>query len=240
MKYYFSLMLLFSFSLLCVASGENTFEGTYTIEFNNEKGKTTNLLVSVKDSMVVIKNIQGGHSKYSSYILNLNSNRLITVSKADKKVAIAYPLNKLLSMYEKENLKDGYKIYSDVIFKPTDKIKEEYGIKMTKYTGESLTHKSSFWLADTGFDFNQLIPLLRLIDCWNEAQLNNGTIMEAEVTGKVSKKTSTVVVVFRKEFLSSSIFEVPKNYLQKDFVKLMEEEKNNKDLKVIVQTFAGF
>lgn len=240
MKYYFALLMVLSLLTTTLASGENTFEGTYTIEFKSEKGKTTNLLVSVKDSMVAIKNIQGGHSKYSSYILNLNSNRLVTVSKAEKKVAIAYPLKKLLSMYEKENLKDGYKIYSDVNFKPTDKIKEEYGIKMTKYTGESPTHKSSFWLADTGFDFNQLIPLLRLIDCWNEAQLNKGTIMEAEVTGKVSKKTSTLVVVFRKEFLSNSLFEVPKNYLQKDFVKLMEEEKDNKDLKIIVQTFAEF
>ncbi len=240
MKYCFALTMLLLLSTIAFAAGENTFEGTYTIEFKSEKGKTTNLLVSVKDSMVVIKNIQGGHSKYSSYILNLSSNKLFTVSKAEKKVAIAYPLNRLLSMYEKENLKDGYKIYSDVTFKPTDKIKEEYGIKMTKYTGESTIHKSHFWLADTGFDFNQLIPLLRLIDCWNEAQANKGTIMEAEVTGKVSKKISTVVVVFRKEFLSNSIFEVPKNYLKKDFVKLMEEEKDNKDLKVIVQTFAAF
>lgn len=240
MKYGLVLMMLWSFCIRALASGENTFEGSYTIEYKNEKGNTINLQVSVKDSMVVFKNIQGGHSKYSSYILNLNSNRLITVSKADKKVAIAYPLSKLLAMYEKENLKDGYRIYSDVVFKPTDKIKEEYGIKMTKYTGESLTHKFSFWLADTGFDFNQLIPLLRLIGCWNEAQVTKGTIIEAEVTGKVSKKTSSVVVVFRKEFLSNSIFEVPKNYLQKDFVKLMEQEKDNKDLKVIVQTFAGF
>ena len=229
--------------LLCtrfIAFSGNTFEGIYQVEYKNEKGEISKLSVSVKDSLVLLKSIAGGNAKYVSYILNLNSNQLIAVSKPAKKVAIIYPLNKLLTLYEKNELKEGYKINSEIPFKSTDKTKEEYGIKMTKYTGESNIYKSSLWLAETGFDFNQLIPLLRLIGCWNEAQVETGTIMEAEVNGKVSKKTSTLVVTFKKESLTEGTFEVPKNYLQKDFVKLMEEEKDNKDLKMIIQTFAGF
>ena len=239
MKYLFAVVIL----LFCIgvsAFSENTFEGIYQVEYKNEMGEISKISVSVKDSLVLLKNIASGNAKYASYILNINAEQMIAVSNPDKKVAIKYPLSKLLSLYEKNELKEGYRINSEIPFKPTDKIKEEYGIKMTKYTGESSIYKSSLWLAETGFDFNQLIPLLRLIGCWNEAQVEKGTIMEAEVSGKVSKKTSTIVVTFKKEPVSKGIFEVPKNYLQKDFIKIMEDEKDNKDLNMILQTFAGF
>lgn len=240
MKNLFSVAVLLFVFVSAFAVSENTFEGTCLLEFKNEKGEISKLSVSVKDSLVLVKNVAGGNTKYASYVLNMNSNELITISKPDKKVAIKYPLNKLLALYEKNHLKEGYKVSSEISFKSTDKIKDEHGIKMTKYAGENDIYKSSFWLANTEFNFNELIPFLRLIGCWNEAQMDKGTIMEAEVIGKISKKISTVSVTLKKESISKGIFEVPKNFVQKNFVKLMEEEKGNKDLKMIIQTFAGF
>lgn len=233
-----TLFLIFHFSFFI--SVANAFEGTYAVSFKNEAGETSKLQVSVKDSLVLLKNISGGNKKYSSYIVNLNSDKLITLSKPDKKVAIVYPLRELLSLYEKNNLKDDYKTSSDIPFKATEKTKEENGIKQTRFTGEDAVHKSFLWTGETGFNFNQLIPLLRLIGFWNEAQLNEGTIFQAEVTSKVTKRTSTVSVVFKKESVSKNIFEVPKNYLQKDFEKLIANEKDNASLKTVIQTFAEF
>ena len=240
MRNYLSLTVFLLFTILVSASNKGSFEGTYTVSFKSDRGELTEMNVIVKDSLVLLKNIKGGNTKYSSYLLNLNSDRLVTISKPEKKVAIIYPFQKLLNFYERNNLKDGYKTTSDIVFKATEKTKEENGVKMTKYTGENLIEKSTFWLAETGFNFNQLIPFLRLIGCWNDAQIKNGTIMNAEVTGKVTKNTSTATVTFKKGIPAKSLFEIPKNYLQKDFVKLMEDEKNNKDLKMVIQTFAGF
>ena len=56
MRYCFILIMLFSISIKAIASGENTFEGTYSIEYKNEKGETSKLNVSVKDSLVLLKN----------------------------------------------------------------------------------------------------------------------------------------------------------------------------------------
>lgn len=196
--------------------------------------------ISVKDSMLLLNNIEGGNEKYAFYIINLKNNQVTTVSKPDKKVAIAYPLSKLLALYEKSKLKDGFKMNPELVCKPTEQIKDEYGIKMTKYTGEDKLQKISFWLANSEFDFNQLIPFLRLIGCWNDAQLPKGTIMEAEASGKISKHTSTVLMTFKKEFIDDKIFDVPPHYLKKNFVKLMEEEKGNKDLNLIVRSFTEF
>jgi hypothetical protein len=230
-------LLLFSLSIFTA----NVFaQNVFSIEYKNEKGTVAKAELKASDKMIYIKNLQGGNEKYSFYILNLDTKDFFTVSKPEKKTVIKYQLDQLLDMYDKDELKEGFKTNPDLSFKATEKTKEENGIKLTKYTGESAINRGICWQQNTAYNFNRFIPVLRLLGFWNNAQLSSGTITEAAVTNKVSKKESTVKVVSKKETVSKEIFELPKDYLQKDFAKMMEQEKNNKDLKTIVQTFAGF
>jgi hypothetical protein len=82
--------------------------------------------------------------------------------------------------------------------------------------------------------------LLRLLGCWNMAQAAEGIIVSAEATNKVSKRESTVAVAVKKQPVTKDTFAMPKAYLQKDFARLMETEKANKNLKSFVRDFAGF
>jgi hypothetical protein len=238
MKKLFGLLFLVLLSNFLFA--DNGFEGSFTVQFTNEKKAASKMEIKVKDSLIYLKHLQGGLAKYDHYLVNLNTRDFYTISKTDKKVIIKYNLDKLLELYEKENLKEGFTIQSPLVFKTADKIKEEKGIKLSKYAGENDIYRASYWLTDAGFNFNRLIPLLRLLGSWNEAQADEGIIMNAEATNKVSKRESSVVVTMKKEPVSKDVFSLPKNYLQKDFSKLLEAERDNKDIKVIVKTFAGF
>jgi hypothetical protein len=171
--------------------------------------------------------------------LNLRTGELLTVSTPDKKVAIKYNLDQLLGYYDHNKLKEGFRKNYEFTFKISDKTKADNGLKLSKATAENESGKITAWLAETEVPLEQLIPFLRLIGNWNEAQGAPLTIMEAEVNVKGKKETSVKVTV-RKEAISAEAFGVPKNYLVKDFVQLMEEQKANKDLNTIIQTFAGF
>ncbi len=234
------LATLLTFFFCVTAFSKEIFEGTYSLTFKNGAGQISKLHISVKDSLVLIKNTEGGNPKYSHYIIDLRTGELTTVSQPDKKVAIVYPLYKLMALYEKNKLKDNYKINSGITPKPNGQLKEEYGIKMTKYMAEDKAEKISFWYSETAFNFNHLIPFLRLIDAWSSAQLPNGTIWEAEEVNKGSKNMTTTVLTFAKEFIDNKIFEVPQSYLNKNFVKLFEDGEKRKDLNMIVQSFTEF
>lgn len=234
------LVALFALAFCVNGFSKEIFEGTYSLTFKSAEGRVSKLDILVKDSLVLVKNTEGGNPKYAYYIIDYRTGELTTVSQPDKKVAIVYPISKLLALYEKNKLKDDYKMSSEILAKPNGQLKEEYGINMAKYIAEDKAEKVSFWYSETSFDFNQLIPFLRLIDCWNSAQMPKGTIWEAEMMNKGSKKISSVVLTFKNEFIAENIFEVPANYIKKNFVKLLEDERKNKNLNTIVQSFAGF
>ncbi len=230
------LFILLGFGL----QAQTSFEGTFAVTYKNEKGSLSKTELKVKDQLVYLKPFEGGLAKYDYYVLNLGTHEFFTVSKPDKKVVIKYNLDKLLDIYDKNNLKEGFRIKSPVNFKASDKSKEENGLILTKYAGETDFQKASFWHSSFSFNFSELIPVLRLLGCWNNIQAVDGIITSGEEFNKASKNESTVAVTVRKETVSKDVFKLPENYLQKDFIKILESEKNNKDLNLIVQTFAGF
>ncbi|MFN8322011.1 MAG: hypothetical protein U0T74_05085 [Chitinophagales bacterium] len=221
-------------------SAQTAFEGTLTVTYKNDKGVASKTEVKVKDQLVYLKNITGGVAKYDYYVLDLTTREFFTVSKSDKKVIIKYHIDKLLELYDKNNLKEGFSIKSPISFKSADKTKEEDGLTLSKYFGETDFQKASFWHANFSFNFCGLIPVLRLMGCWNNIQASDGIITGGEEFSKAGKSESTVAVTIRKETISKDVFKLPESYLRKDFIKLLESENGNKDLNLIVQTFAGF
>lgn len=239
MKKVFLLLVLPMLSV--VASAQSSFEGTITVFYTDEKATTTICEIKAKGDDVYIKQNENGNAKYDRFVINLASRDLYTISARDRKVIIKYNLDSLLAFYSSNKLKDGFELKTGLTFTATDKIKKEGGRDLVKHTGENDLRKATVWVAQTNAPVNTLIPFLRLLGNWNDADGNiKGQILEAEVTNKVSKKDSKVMVSVSTEPVAKEMFILPKTYLQKDFGKLMTEMRNSKELKTIVQTFAEF
>lgn len=236
-KIFLTLAASFAVVLIFAQTG---FEGQLTVTYKTEKEQPVVAELKIKGNEVYIQQTHNGNKKYDFFILHLDTKDFYTVSTADKKVIIKYNMAQLIDFYVANKLKEGYQKSYDLNFKATDKSKEEYGYKLTKEVGETDLLKATAWTTDAKIPVNQLIPLLRLMNNWNEAQGTDGAILEAEVNNKASKKESSVKVEVKKETISKETFALPKGYLTKDFAKLMEEEKGNGKLAVLVQTFADF
>lgn len=219
---------------------QNNFEGTLTITYTIGKEQPVVADVKIKGHQIYIKQKQNGNPKYDFFVLDLQTKLFYTVSTADKKVIISYDYEKLAKYYEAHNLKDGYKTDYKLAFKSADKTKEENGMVLTKSLAEDDFLKASVWTTSLKIPFNELIPVLRLINNWNEVQGTEQVIVDGEVTNKASKRESTVKVVVRKETISKDVFKLPKDYITKDFSLLMEQEKDNGKLPAIIQSFASF
>lgn len=238
MKSFSSLfLLLFSASLFA----QTSFEGTVNVFYTNEKSETVTCEIKIKGNDVYLKQSENGNKKYDRFVINLQSRGLFTISAHDKKVIIKYNLDSLLSYYDRNNLKEGFMLNPNFNFKAADKVKTDGGIAMAKYTGETDLRKSTIWVGESTAPINSLIPFLQLLGNWNEANSSfKNQIFEAEVSSKVSKKESKVKVTVTNEPVAKEMFVLPKTYLLKDFSKLMNEERDNKSLKTIIQTFAEF
>ena len=220
---------------------QNSFEGTLNIIYTNDKSETVLCEIKVKGNDVYLKQVQNGNQKYDRFVINLQSRELYTISAHDRKVIIKYNLDSLLNFYDKNKLKEGFSLYPEFSFKQVDKTKTEGGIVLAKYTGETDLRKTTVWAGESAAPVNSLIPFLRLLGNWNEADgLIKNQILETEVINKAGKKDSKVKVSVTSEPIATEMFILPKTYLVKDFSKLMNEERNNKNLKTIIQTFAEF
>lgn len=233
----FLFLTLFTISLFA----QPKFEGTLNVFYTNEKSETILCEVKVKGDDVYIKQNESGNKKYDRFVINLQSRELFTISAHDKKVIIKYHLDSLLNYYDRNNLKEGFSMNPGFGFKLADKTKNDGGIAMTKYTGETDTRKATVWVGESVAPINSLIPFLRLLGNWNEADGSfKNQILETEVSSKANKKDSKVKVSLTSEPVAKEMFVLPKTYLLKDFSKLMNEERNNQNLKTIIQTFAEF
>lgn len=238
MKNMIRLMLMLFLPVAVMA--QTTFEGTITLTYKNEKEKNVITQVKVKDNKAYIKQTENGNKKYDYFVVDLTTKDLYTVSTSDKKVVIKYNLDQLVEFYDANELKDGYKKDYGLDFKLTDKNSEINGVAATKAVADNAYLKATAWVTESSAPINKLLPFLRLIGSWNEIQGTSQTVIEGEVNSKVNKKETSVKAAIKKETVSKDAFELPKDYLQKDFAQLMNDKKNNKDLKSLIKAFAEF
>jgi hypothetical protein len=234
--------LVFSFLFFAVQHcfAQYNFEGSIRVTLKSGSA-ISSADVQVKNELVLIRQVENPIKKYSYFLVNLNTRVFQTVALKDTMVVIQYHLDSLLNFYETKNLKEGFQLNYALDLKETDKAVSDGAVKMTKALAEDNLRKVTAWLIDEYVPLNELTPLLRLLGNWNEAQSNSRRIvLQADVLNKVSKKESSAKAVYYKEKLPATLFDVPKNALLKDFSKLMQEQRNNKDLGSIIQTFGGF
>lgn len=228
MKKFLCALTLFFSSQLFSQSG---FEGIISVLLKNEKGIETKTEIKVRGENVFINQTENGNKKYDHFVLNLATRDFYTVSTEEKKIVIKYQLDSLLNFYSRNNIKEDFTLNLGYNFKLTDK----------GYVAENNLRKVTLFVSESNAPINALIPLLRLIGSWNEADGSfKNQIMQTDVFNKVSKKKSEVNVSVKPETMNKEVFELPKGYLQKDFAELMKNNAGSKDLKTIVQTFAEF
>jgi hypothetical protein len=236
MKHFLFAFLIFS-SINCVFG----FEGTLNISLLSDKKELSSCEVKVKDTLVYIKQKTGANYKYDYFILNLKSGELNGVSTAEKKIILKFNLTELLSYYESRNLINGYKQNYGGDYKVTDKYKTVSEIATKKYTAETDVVKATIWAGECSFPINQLIPLLRLFGNWNEADGSfKNCILETEAFYKISKKTTTVKVSVAQGTVKKETFILPKDFVQKDFQKIMNGKSKSDEMDKIVKSFCGF
>lgn len=232
-------LFIFIFIAQC-SFAQYAFEGTIIV--TNRVGATTYAAdIKFKDGKALIRQTENPIKKYSYFLVNLNTRMLQTVALKDTMVVIDYHLDSLLAFYELHQLKSGFRNNYNVILKETDKSVNDGTVKMVKATGEDNLFKITAWLVDDFIPLNELVPFLRLIGDWNEAQSNTKkVVLQADVVYRASKKESSVKAIYFKEKLPDTLFELPKSVVKKDFSKLMQEQRNNQDLKILIQAFCGF
>lgn len=231
---------IFALVLTLGMYAQNSFEGSFTVTYKNEKDETVVAEIKAKGDNIRIKQTQNGNKKYDYFLVNLKTKDFYTVAASENKIAIKYNLDGILAFYEKNNLKAGYVRNSNIGLKATDKTKEEGGVKLTQASADNAKLSATAWTSETAAPINQLIPLLRVLGNWNEAQGTTQNIVSADVTSKEGeKKTTSVKVSIKKETIAAS-FEVPKEYQVKDFATLMDDQKGNKDINLIIESFAQF
>jgi hypothetical protein len=232
-------VMVFTF-LYSLAFCQFSFEGTLNVSFKN--GSTINAAdIKIKGDKVLIRQIENPIKKYSYFLVDLGKRTFETVALKDTMVVIQYHLDSLLQYYEQNNLKEGFRNHYGIALKETDKAVNDGAVRMVKAVGEDNSRKITAWLIDESVPLNELTPVLRLLGNWNEAESGSKKIvLQAEVWNKGSKRETSVKATYFKEKLPSSLFDLPKNALLKDFAQLMQKQRNNSDLKTLIQTFAGF
>lgn len=239
MKYLFSVSLLLL--TLLHLHAQTGFEGSIDVYYTNSQNSTVICDIMIKGDEAYLKQNENGNSKYDRFVINLKSRELFTVSTASKKVIIKYQLDSLLNFYQKHQLKENFEVHPTFNYKNAGKTKHDNGREMTKFIAETDTKKVTVWEAPSTAPLHDLIPFLRLLGNWNEADGQfGGQIFEATVSNRVSKKETTVKVTVTREPVAKEMFILPKTYLQKDFGKLMNDSRNNPMLTTIIQTFAEF
>src|ERR1043165_1487613 len=89
---------------------QNNFEGIFSVEYQNENKEISVVEVRVKDQLIYLKNTRGGVARYDHYLMNLSTREFQAVSTASKKVVMKFDIDKLMDIYEKDQLKEGFKV----------------------------------------------------------------------------------------------------------------------------------
>lgn len=235
-----NVLLLFLLLFSAGTFAQYSFEGSVTISFKNGSNSSA-ADIKIKEYLVLIRQTENPIRKYNYFLVNLNTRSLETVSLKGTAVVIHYHLDSLLRYYEDNDLKEGYKTDYGISLRETDKAISEGNAKMVKAVGDDNVRKVTAWLVDEKVPLNEIVPLLRLLGNWNEAQSNSKKIiLQADVFNKISKKETSVKANYYKEKLPDTLFDLPKNVLRKDFAQLMQNYKGKDELKVLIQTFGGF
>ena len=221
-------LLLFAIQLSTLFLGAQGFEGTLKIEYKDESGGVNKADIMVKGDSFFINREIGGNDKYDSYILDAQHHNLICMSFHTPKTAVAFDIEKVLTLYEKNKLKEGFKMHYTIPYKTTDVVRPISDVNATEKKGSDTKANYEIWVAAVKINYGALLPVLRIAGFWNELEDGNNVILEGNVQNTKMSKHSIVNVILSKSKVNSSSFSVPKDFQTVDLNKFMNRSEERR------------
>ena len=228
------------FSIICIYSRAQSFEGILQIDFRNESGTKNAVDVYVKGDKFYIKKVFGGCDRYDSYILDTKNSMLSCLSPQSPKTALSLDIEKVLNIYEKKELKPAFKMHISHPFTSSNASKKISDINVVQKKASDQDVSYEIWCADMKINFSALIPVLRVTGFWGDEEDGNNVILESKTTNKKTSKVSTVNVTVARVKVEDKLFKIPQAYQQVDLDKFLVNEYRSPRFGDLVKAFTGF
>jgi len=89
-------------------------------------------------------------------------------------------------------------------------------------------------------NFGELIPVLRMVGFWGDAEDSSNVILESKTVNLKTKKSTSVAVLPIKKKVDNSLFVIPQDYQQVDLDKFLVNEYKSPRYGDLVKAFTGF
>ena len=210
--------------LICSFTYAQSFEGILQIDHRNEAGIRNAVDVYVKGDKFYIKKVIGGCGRYDAYIYDTRTRTLSCMSPLAPNTALSLDIDKVLSIYEAKQLRPGFKTHISRPYTPSAKSKKIAEIKVIQKKTATQDTTYEIWTAQLDINYIDLIPVLRVIGYWGDAEDGNNTILESRTVNKKTAKTSTINVTPLTIKVEKSLFIIPQEYQQVDLDKFLLNE----------------
>ena len=217
-----------------------SFEGVLQIDYRSEAGGRNAVDVYVKGDKFYIRKVYGGCDRYDAYIYDTKTRMLSCLSPVSPKTALKLDLDKVLDIYETKQLKPNFKIHIHHSYTSSTASKNIGNINTIQKKASDQDASYEIWVADLKINYSALIPLLRVIGFWGDAEDGDNVILECKTTNKKTSKTSTISITLAKSKVEDSIFNIPQAYQQVDLDKFLVNEYKSPRFGDLVKAFTGF
>ena len=226
--------------LICSCTYGQSFEGILQIDYRNEAGTRNAVDVYVKGDKFYIRKVIGGCGRYDAYIYDTHTRMLCCMSPVSPKTALSLDIDKVLSIYEAKQLRPGYKTHISHPYTPSAKSKKIAEIKVIQKKASAQDTTYEIWTAQLDINYVDLIPVLRVIGFWGDAEDGNNTILESRTVNKKTSKSSTINVTPVTTKVEKGLFTIPQEYQQVDLDKFLINEYRSPRFAELVKAFTGF
>lgn len=216
------------------------FEGLLQIDYRGIAGNRSAVDVYTKGNKFYIKKVYGGPDRYYGYILDTKMRTLCCLSSQSPRTALIMDIDKVLNIYERKQLKPAFQIHTNYRFDTTSVSKKIGGINALKKTLTTDSTAIEIWISNLDINYNDLLPVLRVIGCWGDAEDDNNCILESKITLKRNGKASTTSTSAVKSKVDDSIFVIPDSYQIIDLDKFLVNEYKSTRFGELVKAFTGF
>ena len=234
--------LIYTFFLIviCPYTYGQSFEGLLQIDYRSESGNRNAVDVYVKGDKFFIKKVFGGCDRYESYIYDTKTHMLSCLSPQSPKTALSLDIDKILDIFETKKLKPGFNIHIPNAYGTSGMAKKIENLNAIQKKANDSSASYEIWISDLKINYNALIPLLRLIGFWGNAEDGNNVILEAKTINKKTSKTTTTNVNPQKTKVEDNLFKIPKDYQEVDLDKFLVNEYKSPRFGDLVKAFTGF
>jgi hypothetical protein len=230
--------LLFAISYAAIYA--QSFEGLLSIDYKSETGNRSAADVYVKGEKFYIKKVFGGCSRYNEYIYSSKTRVLSCLSPQPPKTALSLDADNVMDIYEKKQLRSGYHVHISHPYEITGASKKIEGVIADEKKASDSSGTYDIWETDLKISFGDLLPILRVIGYWGDAEDGDNAILESKtITGK-SLKASTITLTPQKMKVDDNIFIIPDSYQQVDLDKFLVNESKSPRFNDLVKAFTGF